>query len=40
MSDFCNNEKCWLRQQFIKYNLDKNLLSYTFAPDRPNCLGK
>ena len=35
LSDFCNNEKCWLRQQFIKYNLDKNLLSYTFAPDRP-----
>ena len=35
LSRVCNNESCWLRQQFIKNNLDKNLLEYTFAPTAP-----
>ena len=32
----CDNEKCWLRREFMKHYLDQNLLSYTFAPDRPD----
>lgn len=31
----CNNERCWLMQNFISNNLDKNLLKYTFAPKAP-----
>ena len=40
LSNVCDNEKCWLRQQFIKNNVDSNLLSYTFAPDRPSTWDK
>ena len=35
LSNSCNRESCWLRQNFIKHNLDKNLLNYTFAPKYP-----
>lgn len=31
----CKQERCWLNQQFIKENLGKELLQYTFAPDAP-----
>ena len=36
LSNSCDNEKCWLRQEFIKSNLDQELLNYTFAPEAPN----
>lgn len=32
----CQTEACWLNQEFIKYNLDKQLLNYTFAPKAPS----
>jgi hypothetical protein len=35
MSNVCSTEKCWLRQNFAKYNLSNDLLSYTFAPNSP-----
>jgi len=35
MNSCCSNEACWLRQNFIKHNVDKNLLHYTFAPKSP-----
>ena len=35
LSESCNRESCWLRQKFIKGNLNKELLSYTFAPKAP-----
>lgn len=31
----CKNEKCWLRSNFIKHNLNEELLTYTFAPQKP-----
>jgi len=31
----CNTEACWLKQNFVKHNLDTNLLNYTFAPTSP-----
>jgi hypothetical protein len=40
LSNVCDNEKCWLRRQFNKYNLDSNLLSYTFSPERPTIWNK
>ena len=36
MRDVCDIETCWLRQKFISHKLDKELVSYTFAPDAPN----
>ena len=36
MRNNCNRESCWLRQNFVKYDLDKNLLNYTFAPKYPS----
>ena len=36
MSDVCNSEKCWLRQQFTKNKLSPELASYTFAPSAPS----
>lgn len=33
--NICDNEKCWLRQEFMKQGLDKELLHYTFAPEQP-----
>jgi hypothetical protein len=35
MSNTCNNEKCWLKQDFISDNLDNSLTKYTFAPNAP-----
>lgn len=32
----CENEKCWMRQQFAKNKLSKEMTLYTFAPDAPN----
>jgi hypothetical protein len=36
MSDVCDKESCWLKQKFIKNNLDSELRNYTFAPKMPN----
>ena len=35
MGSLCSNEKCWLRQEFSKHNITKDLESYTFAPTAP-----
>jgi hypothetical protein len=35
MNKNCNNEKCWLKQDFISDNLDNSLTKYTFAPNAP-----
>ena len=36
MGNVCNNEKCWLRQNFAKNKLTSKLLNYTFAPNSPS----
>ena len=36
MINACQTETCWLRQKFIKENLDKELLQFTFAPKTPD----
>jgi hypothetical protein len=36
MKNVCDAESCWLRQNFIKEKLDKELLQFTFAPKSPN----
>ena len=36
LANSCNRESCWLRQKFIKKKLNRELLSYTFAPKAPN----
>lgn len=36
MRHACKNEACWLKQQFIKNNLDQELLGHTFAPYSPH----
>jgi len=35
ISNTCNTESCWLKQQFIKHNLSPELSKYTFAPRKP-----
>jgi hypothetical protein len=35
MMNTCSTERCWLNQQFIKFNLDKKLKKNTFAPKSP-----
>ena len=35
MNDVCEAESCWLKQKFIKHDLDPILLNYTFAPKSP-----
>lgn len=35
MQNVCNTEACWLRQQFAESGLDKEIISYTFAPQAP-----
>ena len=35
MSNVCNTEKCWLRQNFSKHNISEDLRLYTFAPNSP-----
>ena len=36
MRDVCDIETCWLRQKFMSHKLDKELVSYTFAPNAPS----
>lgn len=36
MSNVCNEESCWLKQQFIKHDLDNELRNYTFSPNSPS----
>ena len=36
LNNVCNKESCWLRQKFIKNNLNSELKSYTFAPNAPS----
>ena len=31
----CSNERCWLNQQFIKNNINKDFFDNTFAPEAP-----
>ena len=40
MKDVCDNEKCWLRQNFARNKLPSNLLNYTFAPNSPESWNK
>jgi len=35
MQNACNNEACWLRQEFMENNINNELLHYTFAPKAP-----
>lgn len=35
MSETCSNEICWMKQNFIKNDLDSEILNYTFAPQAP-----
>ena len=35
MRDVCNRESCWLKQKFVKNNISRDLLQYTFAPKSP-----
>lgn len=35
LANSCNRESCWIRQKFIKKKLNRELLSYTFAPKAP-----
>jgi len=35
MSNVCNVETCWLRQNFMKDDTTKSLMAYTFAPESP-----
>ena len=35
MSDVCDTERCWLRQHFMKDNIDAGLKNFTFAPSAP-----
>jgi hypothetical protein len=36
MEGTCNNELCWIKQNFVKNNLDSEILNYTFAPKAPS----
>jgi len=40
MSNVCNVETCWLRQEFMKNETTKPLLAYTFAPFAPKSWNK
>lgn len=35
LQDVCNNEQCWLDQQFSKNKLTVDIIDYTFAPIAP-----
>lgn len=35
MSNVCDKESCWLRQNFVKHDLTKEMTHYTFAPHAP-----
>lgn len=34
-SKVCDNERCWIRQQSLASNINKDILEYTFAPRAP-----
>ena len=34
-NNVCDNERCWMKQEFAKNNLNKNTMSYLFAPKAP-----
>jgi hypothetical protein len=36
MKDVCDRESCWLKQNFIKNNLNRDLSLLTFAPESPS----
>ena len=36
MNNSCNNEKCWLNQEFMKNNINNELTNDTFAPSSPS----
>lgn len=36
MNDVCDRESCWLKQNFIKDNLNRELAHSTFAPQSPS----
>ena len=36
MQDVCDIETCWLKQNFVTHNVDKELESYTFTPKSPD----
>ena len=36
MGECCNNERDWLRHNFMKQNLSTEMLNYTFAPKSPD----
>jgi hypothetical protein len=40
MQDVCDIETCWLNQQFIANNVDKELANYTFTPKSPKSWNK
>ena len=40
MEHTCKNEKCWLKQNFIKNNVSKEMLNYTFTPTSPQSWNK
>jgi hypothetical protein len=40
MSETCNNEMCWIKDTYIKSNLDKDILNNTFAPEAPKTWNK
>ena len=40
LSNVCDTEKCWLKQNFINNNLDNELKNHTFAPDAPKSWNK
>lgn len=40
MSDSCNRESCWLSQKFMKNNVGRYLLQYSFAPKSPKIWNK
>jgi hypothetical protein len=40
MKGTCNRESCWLKQNFIKTNIDKKILNHTFAPKIPKAWKK
>ena len=33
--NICENEKCWIEQEAIRQGLDRDILNYTFAPNKP-----
>ena len=36
LKNVCNKESCWLKQNFASSGLDKEMLTYTFAPKSPD----